>query len=81
VLPADEGWAPETLADLAQSGARYYADPTGDLPEHPELLAWLAAHAQPLADGLAPALWRLRQAPALVDPGLSGSRERVNHPD
>ncbi|MEZ4265893.1 MAG: glycosyltransferase family 39 protein [Myxococcota bacterium] len=59
VLPLDEGWAPETLADLAHSGARFYVDPTGDLPAHPELLAWLTAHAQPLAAGPAPALWRL----------------------
>lgn len=68
VLPSDEGWAPETLADLARSGARYYADPTGALPEHPALLAWLTTHAQPLTAGPAPALWRLPQAPAPVDP-------------
>jgi 4-amino-4-deoxy-L-arabinose transferase-like glycosyltransferase len=59
VLPADEGWEPETLADLAQRGARFYADPTAALPDHPALLAWLADHAEPLAAGPAPALWRL----------------------
>ncbi|MCB9730952.1 MAG: glycosyltransferase family 39 protein [Deltaproteobacteria bacterium] len=78
VLPSDERWAPETLADLAERGARYYADPTGGLPAHPGLLTWLTTHAQPLAAGPSPALWRLPQAPTLVDPGLSGSRERVD---
>ena len=45
VVAADR-WEVAAVADAAARGARFYADPTGELEGHPDLLAWLQAHGR-----------------------------------
>ncbi len=59
VLPRDRRGA-DAVRELAQRGARWYAEPREQPPrDDPELHAWLAGAAQLAHDGAAGRVWRL----------------------